>query len=252
MTTTPTTPNTPRFCEFCGAELKTKPLELFGGRVIERVIPCSCKGSIEAIQEAKRIENNQKQLEAQKRWERDLRRAGIRQRYWGECLNEGEVSSVYDDALSSGLYIWGEQGRGKTTLACEIGKRALREKQKVVFANVPSLMRDIRNSYSSNEVSSEEIVQKCIKARLLILDDLGQENATKDTVEIIYEIVNERDLDMSPMVVTSNLRRDKFIPHYSKQLGNDEAAINKAKSIVSRLSSLRSYEVKGSDHRIAR
>ena len=89
------------------------------------------------------------------------------------------------------------------------------------------------------------------QCKTLILDDLGQKR-NKDTVEIIYEIVNERDLDMAPMVVTSNLRRDKFIAHYSKQLGNDEVALNKAKSIVSRLSSLRSYEVKGSDHRIAR
>lgn len=247
-----TTQSTPRFCEFCGAELKTKPLELFGGKIVERVVPCPCKGSVEAIQAAKMAETNQKLAEAQKRWERDLRRAGIRPRYWVKCQNNGAVLAVYDDAVSGGLYIWGEQGRGKTALACEIGKRALREKQKVLFVNVPSLMRDIRNSYSSNETSAEEIVQKCINAKLLILDDLGQENATKDTVEIIYEIVNERDLDMAPMVVTSNLRRDKFISHYSKQLGNDEVALNKAKSIVSRLSSLRSYEVKGRDHRIAR
>lgn len=246
-----TTQSTPRFCEFCGAELKTKPLELFGGKIVERVVPCPCEGSVEAIQAAQRAENDQKRIEAQRRWERDLRRAGIRPRYWGKCQNS-DLQSVYSDATSDGLYIWGEQGRGKTSLACEIGKRALREKQKVLFVNVPSLMRDIRNSYSSNETSAEEIVQKCINAKLLILDDLGQENATKDTVEIIYEIVNERDLDMAPMVVTSNLRRDKFISHYSKQLGNDEVALNKAKSIVSRLSSLRSYEVKGSDHRIAR
>lgn len=247
-----TTQSTPRFCEFCGAELKTKPLELFGGKIVERVVPCPCKGSVEAIQAAQRAESEHKRIDAQRRWERELRRAGIRPRYWEECRNPDELQSVYSDAISDGLYIWGEQGRGKTSLACEIGKRALREKQKVLFVNVPSLMRDVRNSYSSNEISAEEIVQKCINAKLLILDDLGQENATKDTVEIIYEIVNERDLDMAPMVVTSNLRRDKFIAHYSKQLGNDEVALNKAKSIVSRLSSLRSYEVKGSDHRIAR
>ena len=247
-----TTQSTPRFCEFCGAELKTKPLELFGGKIVERVVPCPCKGSVEAIQAAQRAESEHKRVDAQRRWERELRRAGIRPRYWEERRSPDELQSVYSDAISDGLYIWGEQGRGKTSLACEIGKRALREKQKVLFVNVPSLMRDIRNSYSSNETSAEEIVQKCINAKLLILDDLGQENATKDTVEIIYEIVNERDLDMAPMVVTSNLRRDKFISHYAKQLGNDEVAINKAKSIVSRLSSLRSYEIKGSDHRIAR
>lgn len=247
-----TTQSTPRFCEFCGAELKTKPLELFGGKIVERVVPCPCKGSVEAIQAAQRAENDQKRIEAQRRWERDLRRAGIRPRYWDTQCDQSEVENLKTVAFDSGLYIWGEQGRGKTTIACEIGKRALREKQKVLFANVPSLMRDVRNSYSSNEISAEEIVQKCIKAQLLILDDLGQENATRDTVEIIYEIVNERDLDMAPTVVTSNLRRDKFIAHYSKQLGSDEVALNKAKSIVSRLSSLRSYEVKGSDRRIAR
>lgn len=252
MTTSPTIPSTPRFCEFCGAELKTKPLELFGGKVVQRVVPCSCQGSVEAVQAAKQAEDDQKRIEAQKRWERDLRRAGIRPRYWDTQCDQSEVEKLKTIAFDSGLYIWGEQGRGKTTLACEIGKRAICEKRKVLFANVPSLMRDVRNSYSSNDISAEEIVQKCIKSQLLILDDLGQENATKDTVEIIYEIVNERDLDMAPMVVTSNLRRDKFIVHYSKQLGNDEAALNKAKSIVSRLSSLRPYEVKGSDHRIAR
>lgn len=247
-----TSQNTPKYCEYCGAELKTKPIELFGGTIVQRVIPCSCKGSVEAIEKEQKEEKLEKQLQEQRKWNAKLRKAGIRLRYWGEYSNRDEVKSLYPIACTEGLYLWGEQGRGKTSLACEIAKLVIKDKSSVLFTNVPSLMRSIRDAYSDDKNSPESIVKKCINIDLLILDDLGQENATRDTVEIIYEIVNERDLDMKPLVVTSNLRRDKFISHYAKQLGNDEVALNKAKSIVSRLSSLKTYEMKGSDHRIAR
>lgn len=248
-----TTPSTHKFCEFCGAELKTKTVELFGGNTVEQPIPCSCEESVKAIQEKIRLEECRKQAEEIRKKNAKLSKAGIRVRYWGAYQGAEDTQRLYESTLEDGLYLWGNHGRGKTHIACEIGKHGLSEGIKVLFINAPSLVRDIRASYSrTSEINPSEFVDKCVSAQLLIVDDLGQENVTKDSIEILYEIINERDLDMKSTVITSNFRRDKLLVHYVKSLGGDEGAINKAKSIVSRLGSFVSHEVEGKDHRLGR
>lgn len=240
-----TIPNTPKHCKFCGKKLETRKRELFGGSVIETPIPCSCDESVAAIMYEQEQEKHKKRQAQQKALEERFERAGIRKRFIPYQLRK-EALELYDTATTQGLYIHGQSGRRKSTLACDIAKLAIEKKLKVYFINAPSLIDEIKATYTRNsDLTEDDVIRRFSKCDLLVLDDLGQEKPTPTAIEVIYKIVNERDLDMLPTIVTSNFPRNKLIEMLS--VGGSK---EKALAIVSRLGGLQSYEMQGKDYRL--
>jgi len=110
----------------------------------------------------------------------------------------------YAQSLSGWLFLTGSYGCGKTHLAAAVANFAVGLGVPTLFLTVPDLLDWLRFSYDAPDVNFEERFEEIRHIRLLVLDDLGTQNATAWAQEKLYQIVNHRYVNKLPTVVTSN------------------------------------------------
>jgi DNA replication protein DnaC len=103
-----------------------------------------------------------------------------------------------------GLWLMGDVGTGKTTLAMIVSKAALETGCSVAVYSLPRLLSLIRGSIETEE-GMTGFLDRLSAVDLLHVDDLGAENTTDWVLEQLYSIVNTRYEDERAMVVTTNL-----------------------------------------------
>lgn len=103
------------------------------------------------------------------------------------------------------LVMVGPVGAGKTHLAAAIANAALARGQQVLFSVVPDLLDHLRATFGpSSETDYDARFELVRTVELLVLDDLGTENATPWAREKLYQLINHRYNTRLPTVVTSN------------------------------------------------
>jgi DNA replication protein DnaC len=121
------------------------------------------------------------------------------------------VAERYAQNPEGWLIFLGQYGCGKTHLAAAIANRCLEAGRPVLFVVVPDLLDHLRATYSpSSPVRYDERFDEVRSAPLLILDDLGTQNATPWAGEKLYQILNHRYNARLPTIVTSNQRLDEI------------------------------------------
>jgi DNA replication protein DnaC len=113
-----------------------------------------------------------------------------------------------------GLWLMGDVGTGKTTLAMIVSKAAIDAGRSVAIYSLPRLLNLIRAAIET-EAGMIGFLEQLAAVDLLHIDDLGAENTTEWVLEQLYSIVNSRYEDERAMIVTTNLRSDELI----EQLG---------------------------------
>jgi DNA replication protein DnaC len=113
-----------------------------------------------------------------------------------------------------GLWLMGDVGTGKTTLAMIVSKAALDAGRSVAIYSLPRLLNLIRGAIET-ESGMIGFLERLTAVDLLHIDDLGVENTTEWVLEQLYSIVNTRYEDERAMVVTTNLRYEELV----QQLG---------------------------------
>jgi DNA replication protein DnaC len=113
-----------------------------------------------------------------------------------------------------GLWLMGDVGTGKTTLAMIVSKAAIDVGRSVAIYSLPRLLNLIRAAIET-EAGMIGFLEQLAAVDLLHIDDLGAENTTEWVLEQLYSIVNSRYEDERAMIVTTNLRYDALI----EQLG---------------------------------
>jgi DNA replication protein DnaC len=106
-----------------------------------------------------------------------------------------------------GLWIQGDVGTGKTTLAMLVSKTALDAGRSVAIYSLPRLLNLLRESMGS-EGGLLELLDRLAAVDLLHIDDLGAENQTDWVLEQLYSIVNARYEAERAIVATTNLMPD--------------------------------------------
>jgi DNA replication protein DnaC len=120
------------------------------------------------------------------------------------------VTSVQDNLDGGrGLWIQGDVGTGKTTLAMLVSKAALAAGRSVAIYSLPRLLNLLRESIDSQE-GMLGFLDRLTAVDLLHLDDLGAENRTDWVLEQLYSIVNARYEAERAIVATTNVMPDEL------------------------------------------
>jgi DNA replication protein DnaC len=115
-------------------------------------------------------------------------------------------------AEGRGLWIFGDTGTGKTTLAMLISKAALEAGRSVAIYSLPKLLARIRRTYDSEPGSDNYLsfFDKLTSVDLLHIDDLGAEKRSDWVLEQLYALINERYETERSVVITTNLSHEQL------------------------------------------
>ncbi len=113
-----------------------------------------------------------------------------------------------------GLWLVGDVGTGKTTLAMLISKAAIQAGRSVAIYSLPRLLNLIRETIDS-DVGKLDFLDRLAMVDLLHIDDLGAESKTDWVLEQLYSIVNARYEAQRAILATTNLTPEKL----SEQIG---------------------------------
>jgi DNA replication protein DnaC len=119
-----------------------------------------------------------------------------------------------DGQLDAGRGVWlmGDVGTGKTTLAMLVSKAALEAGRSVAIYSLPRLLAELRKTFDEDsDRSFLELLDRLAAVDLLHVDDLGAERTSPWVIEQLYSIVNSRYEEERSMVVTTNLQRESLI-----------------------------------------
>jgi DNA replication protein DnaC len=116
-----------------------------------------------------------------------------------------------------GLWLMGDVGTGKTTLAMLVSKAALEAGRSVAIYSLPKLLARIRRTYDAEagEQSYLEFFERLTSVDLLHVDDLGAEKRSDWVLEQLYALINERYEAERSVMVSTNLDQ----PELEQQIG---------------------------------
>jgi len=245
-------------CDYCKNTLyrKTIEWELYGTK---RVITldyerCKCKDAQEYWNEYDlkklRIIEDEKKLELMQEFsrkvERIIKNSKMSKRNLSYKFDNFEINNSnkkvfnnlknYSEKLVSniekkGLILVGNNGVGKTHLACSIANKFIENGIPVIYGTLINLLAELRNSYEiDNNISEMEIIKLYENVDLLIVDDLGKEKPSEWGLEKLFTIINSRYENNLPVIITTNYNHNSLV----KRLSINEE-IETAKSIISRL-----------------
>ncbi len=106
--------------------------------------------------------------------------------------------------LKGWLLLTGGFGCGKTHLAAAIANHVVKNGIPTLFLTVPDLLDWLRFSYSGDAASFESRFEEIRTMPVLVLDDLGTQNATPWAQEKLFQILNSRYVNRLATVITTN------------------------------------------------
>jgi DNA replication protein DnaC len=119
-----------------------------------------------------------------------------------------------DERLDAGrgLWLFGDTGTGKTTLAMLISKAALESGRSVAIYSLPKLLARIRRTYDSEPGGDSYLAffERLTAVDLLHIDDLGAEKRSDWVLEQLYALINERYEAQRSVLITTNLPHDEL------------------------------------------
>ena len=124
----------------------------------------------------------------------------------------GEVRGFAEElderlGVGRGLWLFGDTGTGKTTLAMLVSKAALEAGHSVAIYSLPKLLARIRRTYDSEPGGDSYLAffERLTSVDLLHIDDLGAEKRSDWVLEQLYALINERYESQRSVLVTTNM-----------------------------------------------
>lgn len=119
---------------------------------------------------------------------------------------------------SPSLLLYGKTGLGKTHLSLAIAGKAVEEGYGVIYSSAQNLFNKLeKDKFGKADANTEEAILDC---DLLIIDDLGAEFTTQFTVSALYNIVNSRELEGKPTIISTNLMLEQLTKAYGERIAS--------------------------------
>ena len=159
----------------------------------------------------------------------DMRRARIPERYWqctidqipSECSFLLKVKNYLDNlhtylADGTGLYLWGDYGRGKTSTAAVIGKAAISRGGRVLFVSGEQLKDVLINKPVFDE--QETIDKRLYNVDLLIFDDPERGAQGEWSQKAVEEVIRTRMDNKLATIISTNIAPKKVSTTFGEGL----------------------------------
>jgi len=120
-----------------------------------------------------------------------------------------EYVDALDERLAEGRGLWlsGDVGTGKTTLAMLVSSAAAEAGYTLAVYSLPRLLARIRRTYDAETADDSYLpfFERLTSVDLLHIDDLGAEKRSDWVLEQLYALIDERYVSKRAVIVTTNL-----------------------------------------------
>jgi DNA replication protein DnaC len=127
----------------------------------------------------------------------DLKRLPPKAAQQVRSLLEGDFVGRHENVL-----IFGNPGSGKTHVACAIGQELIRAGRKVMFATCGLMVQDLLAA--KRDLKLRGFLKKNFRYEVLILDDIGYVQYSREEMEVLFSLLAER-YERGSVILTSNL-----------------------------------------------
>jgi len=118
-----------------------------------------------------------------------------------------ELETLEFIGKNENIILLGTSGAGKTHYSLALGYAACLKGYSVLFASVPNLIIELKETMNSNQMSVYR--KRFENYDLVILDELGYISMDKSGCEMLFNLISSRN-DKKSIVVTSNLTFDRW------------------------------------------
>ena len=127
----------------------------------------------------------------------DLKRLPPKAAQQVRSLLEGDIVGRHENVL-----IFGNPGSGKTHVACALGQELIRSGRKVMFATCGLMVQDLLAA--KRDLKLRGFLKKNSRYEVLILDDIGYVQYSREEMEVLFSLLAER-YERGSVILTSNL-----------------------------------------------
>lgn len=119
---------------------------------------------------------------------------------------------------SPSLLLYGKTGLGKTHLSLAIAGKAVEKGYGVIYSSAQNLFNKLEKEKFGK--SDSGTLDSMLESDLLIIDDLGAEFTTQFTVSALYNLVNSRELEGKPTIISTNLTPEQLTSAYGERIAS--------------------------------
>lgn len=222
-------------CEFCNKELIPMGLDyLYANISLDNIKyeRCDCNKAQEYWKEKDKQEY---EIEKKKRYRNIINRI-YKENYIGRKFQEKnfenfdinlnnvmavKVAKDYSNKCinniqSNGLIITGESGTGKTHLVASIANKLIENDKIVLMGRLTTLLDMIKETFHDNTKSENELIELYSNVDMIIIDDLGTEKISSWALEKLYTIIENRDENRLPIIITTRFDKEGLIERFSQ------------------------------------
>jgi DNA replication protein DnaC len=112
-------------------------------------------------------------------------------------LLEGVFVEAHENVL-----VFGQPGSGKTHLLCALGQELVRTGRRVLFAKCALLVQELLAA--KRDLKLSRVLKRLAGYEVLILDDLGYVQQSREEMEVLFVLLAER-YERGSVLLSSNL-----------------------------------------------
>ena len=236
-------------CEFCGKELTPIGLDYLYANISPDTIKyerCNCN---EVQEYWNNVDKQEYEIEKRKHYKNIINKI-YKKNYVEEKFQEQnfenfninseneiavKVAKDYTDKSiermqNDGLIITGESGVGKTHLAASIANKLIENDKIVLMGRLTTLLDMIKETFRDNTKSENELIELYSNVDMIIIDDLGTEKISQWALEKLYTIIQNRNENRLPIIITTRFDKQGLIERFSQS--QDEQLVD---AIISKL-----------------